>query len=155
MGKKRKRRSPRAVVLIMALLLLPAAAVLGFFGWQELQLASASERSTCDVLGVGSMGGAPWVILVHTVAGERYERKDLGPAGVTGDAADALIEGLRPGARVECRYPAGKPSLVVYFERDPLNGQMQLAGSATLLLLIAGAFFWARRQPGWKRKKGD
>jgi len=139
----------------MALLCVPAAAMIGFLGWQELRLASASERSMCDVLGVGSVGGAPWVILVHTVAGERYERKDLGPAGVTGGAADALIEGLSPGARVECRYPAGKPSLVVYFERDPLNGQMLAAGAAVLLLLLAGVFLWARRQPGWRRKKGD
>ncbi len=152
---KKRQMSPRTVVMVMALLLMPAAAALAYFGYAELELASASERSVCDVLGVGTgdveQGTAhqPWVILVHTVAGDRFERRDVGPRCDGASEAAALVEGLRPGARVECRYPVGKPSMVAYFEHSATKGQALLAGAALLLLVVLGTFGWARRRPGW------
>lgn len=147
MGREKKTA---LLLLVLAVLLAPLAAGLGYFGWKELELASASERSTCDVLGVSEGEGEgewePWVILVHTVAGARFEREDVAPAVGSASEANALVEGLGPGARVPCRYPAGKPSLVVYFERSDSRGQAMLAGAAILVLAMVVAFARARRR---------
>lgn len=147
----RERKTARGLVPMLAVALLaPLAAGLGYVGWRDLELARASERSTCDVLGVseGESEGSwePWVILVHTVAGERFERKDVGPRVGSASEASALIEGLSPGARIACRYPVGKPSLVVYFERSETMAQVMLAGAAMLVLAAVALLVLARRR---------
>jgi len=144
-------RPKKSALLLLAAVLTPLATGLGYVGWTELELASASERSTCDVLGVSAGEGEgewqPSVILVHTVAGERFEREDRGPNVASASEANALVEGLVPGARVPCRYPAGKPSLVVYFDRSDTPARAMLAGAVILAFAIVVALGWARRRP--------
>ena len=142
-----KKTSPKIVALVVTLLLAPLAGWLALGGLQGGRLASASEPSTCSVLGAGAEEGdggyVPWVILVHTIAGERYERRDEGsPSDTEAEARQAVAE-LSPGQQVPCRYVAGAPSLVVYFERDPGGASSKLMGAGALALVVLATLGWA------------
>ncbi len=144
-----KQTSPKLIALAVTLVLGPIAGWLTFGGVQGGRLASASEPSTCSVLGASTeeIDGAhvPWVILVHTIAGERFERRDEGPAAESEAEAREAIEDLTPGQQVPCRYVAGAPSLVVYFEREPAGPNLRLHGATALMVLILVTVGWALR----------
>ncbi len=138
--------SPKVVALVLTLLLGAFAGWLAFNGLRDGRLASASEPSTCSVLGAGIAANegahVPWVILVHTITGERFERRDEGPAKQSAAEARQMIAELTPGEQLPCRYVAGAPSLVVYFERDPASATRKLYGAAALAAPIALALGW-------------
>ncbi|MBO6938386.1 MAG: hypothetical protein JJ863_25685 [Deltaproteobacteria bacterium] len=142
----RSKRVSWAIALVVVLALGPVAGWLAFRGLQGGRLASASEPSTCSVLGASTeeADGAhvPWVILVHTIAGERFERRDEGPVSDTEAEARQLVADLSPGQEVPCRYVAGAPSLVVYFERDP-PANLRLMGAGGLGLALLVVIGWA------------
>ena len=143
----RSKRVSWAIALVVVLALGPVAGWLAFGGLQGGRLASASEPSTCSVLGASTeeADGAhvPWVILVHTIAGERFERRDEGPVSDTEAEARQLVADLSPGQEVPCRYVAGAPSLVVYFERDPGPANLRLMGAGGLGLALLVVIGWA------------
>ena len=145
---EKKKTSPKVIGLAVTLLLAPIAGWLAVGGLQGGRLASASEPSTCSVLGASTEsaeggGYVPWVILVHTIAGERFERRDEGPVSDSEPEARQAIADLTPGQEVACRYPTGAPSLVVYFARDPRGADAKLYGAGGLALVVLATLGWA------------
>ena len=145
---EKKKISPKVIALAVTLVLAPIAGWLAFGGLQGGRLASASEPSTCSVLGAGTEaaegnGYVPWVILVHTIAGERFERRDEGPPSDSEPEAREAIADLTPGQEVPCRYVTAAPSLVVYFERAPSGPNMKLYGAGGIALVILATLGWA------------
>lgn len=142
-----KKLSPTAIALVAALVLGPLAGWLGYAGAREGRLASAAEPSTCSVLGAGAEARGesyvPWVILVHTIAGERFERRDEAPPRDTESEARQSIADVSPGQQVPCRYLAGAPSLVTYFERDPGAANLKLLGAGACAFGLLLALGWA------------
>ena len=159
MTKQRKASSPR-FVLGMAIVCVLASGYPFYSAWDARRLGSASEPSTCGILGKsvtagtdsdgGSDGYYPVVELAHTVDGQRYTREDTGKRYISESDARQSTSELLIGSEVACRYVAGSPAKVVLLEQNPAQFGAMLGFGLFLLAMPIAMFLWERKQPGWR-----